>query len=147
SKTAPRILIKQIPKDRIGELIGPGGKMIRSIIEQSKSEINIDDEGRVTISSPDEEAAQRAIELIDAIFEDVKLGKVYQGKVKKIADYGAFVEILPGREGLLHVSKIDSKRITSVRDVLSEGDIIPVKVIAIDERTGKFDLSRKDAIS
>ncbi len=147
SKTAPRILIKQIPKERIGELIGTGGKMIRSIIEQSKADINIDDEGRVTISSPDEDSAQKAIELIDAIFEEVRVGKIYQGKVKKIADYGAFVEILPGREGLLHVSKIDSKRIASVRDVLNEGDIIPVKVIAIDERTGKFDLSRKDALN
>lgn len=95
SKTAPRITMKTIPKDRIGELIGPGGKTIRSIIEQSKSDINIDDDGNVTIASPDLEASQKAIDIINGLFEEIQIGKIYNGKVKRIADFGAFVEILP----------------------------------------------------
>ncbi len=146
SKTAPRVTIKMVPKDRIGELIGPGGKTIRYIIEQSKAEINIDDQGKVTISSTNQEASKRAIELIDAIFEDVQIGKVYNGKVKRITDFGAFVEILPGKEGLVHISKLDTKRVTSVRDIVKEGDIIAVKVVGLDERSGKIDLSRRELL-
>jgi polyribonucleotide nucleotidyltransferase len=146
SKTAPRVTIKMVPKDRIGELIGPGGKTIRYIIEQSKAEINIDDQGKVTISSPNQEASKRAVELIDAIFEDVQVGKVYNGKVKRITDFGAFVEILPGKEGLVHISKLDTKRVTSVRDIVKEGDIIAVKVVGLDERSGKIDLSRRELL-
>ncbi|MDX1960705.1 MAG: polyribonucleotide nucleotidyltransferase [Leptospiraceae bacterium] len=147
SSNAPRITMKTIPKDRIGELIGPGGKNIRSIIEQSRSEINIDDEGNVTIASPDIEAAEKAIGLIDGMFAQIEIGKIYQGKVKKIVDFGAFVEILPGKEGLCHISKLDFKRVNSVKDLVKEGDIIPVKVMGMDERSGKIDLSRKDAIT
>jgi len=146
SKTAPRITMKTIPKDRIGELIGPGGKTIRSIIEQSKSDINIDDDGNVTIASPDLEASQKAIDIINGLFEEIQIGKIYNGKVKRIADFGAFVEILPGKEGLCHISKLDSKRVNSVRDIVKEGEIIPVKVIGLD-RSGKIDLSRKDALT
>jgi len=146
SKTAPRVTIKMVPKDRIGELIGPGGKTIRYIIEQSKAEINIDDQGKVTISGPNQEASKRAVELIDAIFEDVQVGKVYNGKVKRITDFGAFVEILPGKEGLVHISKLDTKRVTSVRDIVKEGDIIAVKVVGLDERSGKIDLSRRELL-
>jgi len=146
SKTAPRVTIKMVPKDRIGELIGPGGKTIRYIIEQSKAEINIDDQGKVTISSPNQEASKRAVELIDAIFEDVQVGKVYNGKVKRITDFGAFVEILPGKEGLVHISKLDTKRVTSVRDIVKEGDIIAVKVVGLDVRSGKIDLSRRELL-
>lgn len=144
SKTAPRIVIKNIPKDRIGELIGPGGKTIRSIIEQTNSDINIDDEGKVTICSPDFDASQAAIDMIEGMFAEVEIGKTYDGKVKRIADFGAFVEILPGKEGLCHISKIDHKRVNSVRDVLKEGDIIRVKVLSMD-RAGRIDLSKKDA--
>ena len=145
-KIAPRITIKTIPKDRIGELIGPGGKTIRSIIEQSRSDINIDDEGNITIASPDLEASNKAIEIINGLFEEIQVGKIYQGKIKRIADFGAFVEILPGKEGLCHISKLDIKRVNSVRDVVKEGDIVSVKVIGVD-RSGKIDLSRKDTLT
>ncbi len=146
SKTAPRITVKMIPKDRIGELIGPGGKNIRSIIEQSKAEINIDDDGKVTISSSDSESAEKAISIIEGMFAEIEVGKIYQGKVKRITDFGAFIEILPGKEGLCHISKIDFKRVQSVKDYIKEGEIVPVKVLGID-RQGKIDLSRKDAMS
>ncbi|MCB1178500.1 MAG: polyribonucleotide nucleotidyltransferase [Leptospiraceae bacterium] len=146
SSNAPRITIKEIPKDRIGELIGPGGKTIRGIIEQSKAEINIDDNGKVTIASPDAESSKRAIELIEGLFEEIKVGKIYMGKVKRIVDFGAFVEFLPGKEGLVHISKLDTKRVNSVRDVVTEGDEFQVKVIAVDSRSGKIDLSRKDLL-
>ncbi|HNH10989.1 MAG TPA: S1 RNA-binding domain-containing protein, partial [Leptospiraceae bacterium] len=146
SITAPRITMKSIPKDRIGELIGPGGKNIRSIIEKSGADISIDDEGNVTVSSPNFESSQKALDLIEGMFAEIEVGKIYQGKVKRITDFGAFVEILPGKEGLCHVSKLDFKRVNSVKDVVKEGEIIPVKVIGVD-RSGKIDLSRKDAIS
>ncbi len=145
-KIAPRITIKTIPKDRIGELIGPGGKTIRSIIEQSRSDINIDDEGNITIASPDLDSSNKAIEIINGLFEEIQVGKIYQGKIKRIADFGAFVEILPGKEGLCHISKLDVKRVNSVRDVVKEGDIVSVKVIGVD-RSGKIDLSRKDTLT
>ncbi|NUM42877.1 MAG: S1 RNA-binding domain-containing protein, partial [Leptospiraceae bacterium] len=144
SKTAPRITVRMIPKDRIGELIGPGGKNIRAIIEQTKADINIEDDGKVTISSTDFDSSQKAIEIIEGMFADVEVGKVYEGTVKKIMDFGAFVEILPGKEGLCHISKLDSKRVNSVRDIVKEGDKIRVKVLGID-RQGKIDLSKKDA--
>ncbi len=145
-KIAPRITIKTIPKDRIGELIGPGGKTIRSIIEQSRSDINIDDEGNITIASPDLDSSNKAIEIINGLFEEIQVGKIYQGKIKRIADFGAFVEILPGKEGLCHISKLDVKRVNSVRDIVKEGDVISVKVIGVD-RSGKIDLSRKDTLT
>jgi polyribonucleotide nucleotidyltransferase len=143
---APRITVKMIPKDRIGELIGPGGKNIRSIIEQSKAEINVDDEGRVTIASVDASSSQKALELIEGMFAEIEIGKIYEGKVKRIADFGAFVEILPGKEGLCHISKLDHKRVANVRDIVKEGDIIKVKVLGLD-KTGKIDLSRRDALT
>ncbi|MCE9500165.1 MAG: polyribonucleotide nucleotidyltransferase [Leptospira sp.] len=146
SVTAPRITIKMIPKDRIGELIGPGGKNIRSIIEQSKADINIDDDGKVTVSSPDFESSKKAIDLIEGMFAEIEVGKIYEGTIKRIADFGAFVEILPGKEGLCHISKIDNKRVNSVRDIVKEGDKVRVKVIGVD-RQGKIDLSRKDAMN
>ncbi|MCB1160276.1 MAG: polyribonucleotide nucleotidyltransferase, partial [Leptospiraceae bacterium] len=146
SELAPRISFKTIPKDRIGELIGPGGKNIRAIIEKSKSEINIDDDGRITIASPNQDSANLASQLIDGIFAEVEPGKIYEGVVKRIADFGAFVEILPGKEGLCHISKLDTKRVAKVRDVVKEGDVIRVKVLNLD-RSGKIDLSRKDALN
>lgn len=145
STNAPRITQKQIPKDRIGELIGPGGKMIRAIIEQSGSEISVDDSGKVTIASPSEEAKEKAIAMIDGIFEEIEIGRIYEGTIKRIADFGAFVEILPGKEGLCHISKLDVKRVQSVRDIVSEGQKIQVKVISVD-KMGKIDLSRKDVL-
>jgi polyribonucleotide nucleotidyltransferase len=142
--TAPRIHVKQIPKDRIGELIGPGGKTIRAIIENSGSEINVDDTGKVTIASPDINALKKAEDMIDGIFRDIDIGEIYVGLVKKITDFGAFVEIAPGKEGLVHISKLDSKRVANVRDIVTEGQRIKVKVINIDKQ-GKIDLSMKDA--
>jgi len=142
--TAPRIHQIQIPKDRIGELIGPGGKNIRAIIEASGSDINVDDTGKVTISSPDTNSLKKAEDMIDGIFRDIEIGAIYDGLIKKITDFGAFVEIAPGKEGLVHISKLDTKRVANVRDVVSEGQIIKVKVIGIDKQ-GKIDLSKKDA--
>lgn len=142
--TAPRIHIKQIPKDRIGELIGPGGKNIRAIIEQSGCEINVDDSGKVTVASPDMDSLAKAEAMIDGIFKDIEIGAIYDGIIKKITDFGAFVEIAPGKEGLVHISKLDHKRVANVRDVVTEGQVIKVKVINVDKQ-GKIDLSRKDA--
>lgn len=141
--TAPRIHVIQIPKDRIGELIGPGGKTIRAIIEQSGSEVNVDDTGKVTIASPDQDALKRAEVMIDGIFKELEVGSIHLGIVKKIADFGAFVEIAPGKEGLVHISKLDHKRVANVRDIVTEGQTIKVKVLNIDKQ-GKIDLSRKD---
>lgn len=143
AKNAPKIHVKQIPKDRIGELIGPGGKNIRAIIEQSGSEINVDDSGKVTIASPDSDCLEKAEAMIDGIFKEIEIGTVYDGLIKKITDFGAFVEIAPGKEGLVHISKLDQKRVANVRDVVSEGQMIKVKVIGIDKQ-GKIDLSKKD---
>jgi len=145
SKYAPRIITIQIPVDKIREVIGPGGKMIRSIIEQTGVKIDVDDSGRVEIASTDEAAAQRALGIISKIIEVPEVGKVYLGKVVKIMDFGAFVEILPGTDGLLHISQISDQRIRRVEDVLSEGDEILVKVIEID-KSGKIRLSRKELL-
>lgn len=146
SVLAPRITTITIPKDRIGELIGPGGKNIRSIIEQSKAEINIDDDGKVTIASSDATSSQKALDIIQGMFTEVEVGKVYNGKIKRIVDFGLFVEILPGKEGLCHISKVDTKRVTSVKDMFKEGEMIRVKVLGVD-KFGKVDLSRKDAMN
>ncbi len=143
--TAPRIIVRNIPKDRIGELIGPGGKNVRGISELTGAELYIEDDGKVTISGSDQESAEKAAKMVDGFFAEVEVGKIYEGKVKRIADFGAFVEILPGKEGLCHISKIDFKRVNSVKDIVKEGDIIRVKVLNVD-KTGKIDLSRKDAL-
>lgn len=145
SRTAPKIIVKYIPKDRIGELIGPGGKNIRGIIEASGADINIDDDGKVTIAGANQEQAEKAAGMVEGFFAEVEVGKIYEGKVKRITDFGAFVEILPGKEGLCHISKLDSKRVNSVKDVVKEGEIIRVRVLNVD-KTGKIDLSRRDAL-
>ncbi|TGK05272.1 polyribonucleotide nucleotidyltransferase [Leptospira langatensis] len=145
SRTAPKIIVKHIPKDRIGELIGPGGKNIRGIIEASGADINIDDDGKVTIAGANQEQAEKAAGMVEGFFAEVEVGKIYEGKVKRITDFGAFVEILPGKEGLCHISKLDSKRVNSVKDVVKEGEIIRVRVLNVD-KTGKIDLSRRDAL-
>ncbi|PJZ70371.1 polyribonucleotide nucleotidyltransferase [Leptospira perolatii] len=145
SRTAPRIIVRHIPRDRIGELIGPGGKNVRAIIEASGADINIEDDGRVTIAGSNMESAEKAAGMVDAFFMEVEVGKIYEGKVKRITDFGAFVEILPGKEGLCHISKLDSKRVNSVKDVVKEGEMIRVRVLNID-KTGKIDLSRRDAL-
>jgi len=123
-------------------VIGPGGKMIREIIEKSGAEVNIDDDGTVQIASTDEEACQIAIEMIENLVQKPEIGKAYKGKVKKITNFGAFVEILPGREGLLHISEIALERVNKVEDHLKVGQEVEVKLLKITPE-GKLDLSRK----
>jgi polyribonucleotide nucleotidyltransferase len=142
---APRIYTMQIRQDKIREVIGTGGKVIRGIVEQTGVKIDIEDSGLINISSPDGESAQKAIEIINSIIAEAELGKIYRGKVKRVLDFGAFVEIMPGTEGLLHISQISEKRIAKVTDEINEGDEVPVKVIEID-KMGRIRLSRKEAM-
>mgnify|MGYP000848870062 FL=1 len=146
SPHAPRILIMTIPVDRIGELIGPGGRVIKSIVEETGSDINIENDGVVTISAVSQEGINRTIDIIKSIVEEVEVGKIYKGVVKRVMEYGAFVEILRGKEGLVHISKLDVKKVNKVTDVVNEGDEVYVKVVGID-RMGRIDLSRKDALN
>jgi polyribonucleotide nucleotidyltransferase len=142
---APRIFTMQIKQDKIRDVIGSGGKVIRGIIEQTGVKIDIDDSGLINIASSDGTAAQKAIDIINGIVAEAELGRIYLGKVRRIADFGAFVEILPGTDGLLHISQISEKRIAKVTDELNEGDEVLVKVIEID-KMGKIRLSRKEAM-
>ena len=142
---APRIITIMIPVDKIRDVIGPGGKVIRGIVAESGAKIDVSDDGRVEIASVDEAAAQKALSIISRIVEVPEVGKVYLGKVVKIMDFGAFVQILPGTDGLLHISQIAEHRVKKVEEVLSEGEEIMVKVIDID-KSGKIRLSRKDAL-
>jgi polyribonucleotide nucleotidyltransferase len=142
SNFAPRIVTIRIPVDKIRDVIGPGGKMIRSIIERTGVKIDVEDDGRVNVASADESSAQKAISIIQELTATPELHKTYLGKVQRITDFGAFVEIMPGTDGLLHVSEIANHRVKDVRDELKEGEQILVKVINIDP-TGKIRLSRK----
>ncbi|MGE0362642.1 MAG: polyribonucleotide nucleotidyltransferase [Vicinamibacterales bacterium] len=142
SAYAPRIVSIKIPVDKIRDVIGPGGKMIRSIIEKTGVKIDVEDDGRVNVASSDEAAAAKAIGMIQELTATPELNKTYLGKVQRITDFGAFVEIMAGTDGLLHVSEIANHRVKDVRDELKEGQQILVKVINIDP-TGKIRLSRK----
>ncbi len=142
SAFAPRIVTIRIPVDKIRDVIGPGGKMIRSIIERTGVKIDVEDDGRVNVASADGESAQKAISIIQELTATPELNKTYLGKVQRITDFGAFVEIMPGTDGLLHVSEIANHRVKDVRDELREGEQVLVKVINIDP-TGKIRLSRK----
>ncbi|HUM16231.1 MAG TPA: polyribonucleotide nucleotidyltransferase [Candidatus Nitrosotalea sp.] len=144
SPHAPRFLTIKIRPEKIREIIGPGGKVIRGIQEKTGAKIDVEDDGKVTVFSPSSEAAQMAIGIIQDICREAELDRIYVGKVKSIKEFGAFVEIIPGNEGLLHISQIAENRIRTVGDVLSEGDIVAVKVIEIDGN-GKMRLSRKAA--
>jgi polyribonucleotide nucleotidyltransferase len=143
---APRIITFKVKQAKIGEIIGPGGKMIRSIIEQTGAEINIEDDGSVFISSKDSKAGELAQELIMKLTEEPEVGKCYQGKVRRVTAFGAFVEILPGQDGLVHISELDFKRVNRVEDVLNVGDEVTVKIIGIDNE-GKIKLSRKACLT
>jgi polyribonucleotide nucleotidyltransferase len=145
SPFAPRIISFKVPVESIGAVIGPGGRMIREIIERTGATIDIEDDGTVRIASVDEEAAEKAREIIEGLTQQPEVGKVYTGRVKKITNFGAFVEILPGKEGLLHISEIEHRRIGRVEDVLHVGDEVKVKLLKVDEQ-GKLDLSRKALI-
>jgi len=142
SSFAPRIVTIRIPVDKIRDVIGPGGKMIRSIIERTGVKIDVEDDGRVNVASADGASAQKAISIIQELTATPELNKTYMGKVQRITDFGAFVEIMPGTDGLLHVSEIANHRVKDVRDELKEGEQLLVKVINIDP-TGKIRLSRK----
>jgi polyribonucleotide nucleotidyltransferase len=142
SKYAPRIITIQINPERIGDIIGPKGKIIRGIQEETGADINVDDSGAVTISSVDGEACERARAKIEAIVQDPEVGHVYEGVVKGTTEFGAFVEILPGKEGLLHISELQHERTAKTEDVVNKGDVVRVKLLEIDDR-GKMRLSRK----
>ncbi len=142
---APKIIVIHINPDKIREVIGPGGKIVKQIIATTGVKIDIDDDGRVHISSPTQQAADEAIRLIKEITAEAEVGQVYRGKVKKIMDFGAFVEILPGTDGLIHISELAHYRVKSVTDILKEGDEVMVKVLEADKQ-GKIRLSRKALI-
>jgi polyribonucleotide nucleotidyltransferase len=151
SPYAPKIISMDVDPDKIREIIGPGGKMIKKIIEETGVAINIDDSGRVEIAGVDQGAIDSAIDIINKICAVVEIGKIYLGKVKKVTDFGAFVEVIegvygnPGREGLVHISVLDVKRVNKVEDIVKEGDEILVKAMGIDDK-GRLKLSRKDAM-
>ncbi len=151
SPYAPKITTLWISTDKIREVIGPGGKVIKKIIEETGVQINITDDGRVDIAAVDQEAGQKAIDIITAITAEVEPGKIYEGKVVKVMEFGAFVEVIPGvygasgKEGLVHISQLDYKRVEKVEDVVKEGESIRVKAMGYDKQ-GRLKLSRKDAI-
>ena len=140
SPYAPRILVIQINPEKIGKVIGPGGKVINEIIEECGVSIDIEESGKVFITAEKEEAAKKAVSWIKNITREVKVGEIFQGKVTRTLDFGAFVEILPGQEGLIHISKLASYRVNKVTDIVKIGDVVEVKVIFIDEQ-GRIDLS------
>jgi polyribonucleotide nucleotidyltransferase len=142
SPFAPRIIILQIHPDKIREVIGPGGKIIKRITEETGTQIDIEDSGEVRIAAINGEGGRRAQEMIRNITEDPEPGRIYQGKVRSVVTFGAFVEIVPGRDGLLHISEIEHHRVARTEDVLNVGDMVMVKVIGVD-RDGKIKLSRK----
>ena len=143
SEFAPRLFTIQIPKDRIRDVIGSGGKTIRWIVEETGTKIDVEDDGKVTVASIDEKSAQRAIEIIRGLTASPEIGKNYKGTVKRVEPYGAFVEILPGQDGLLHISEMAHTRVGQVTDLMQVGDEVEVQVVAIEPDTGKIRLSRK----
>jgi polyribonucleotide nucleotidyltransferase len=145
SNFAPRLHTLQIPRDKIRDVIGPGGKTIRSIVEETGCEIEVENDGRVIIASPDESAAKRAVAIIERLTEVPQVGKVYTGQVRRVEPYGAFVEIIPGTDGLVHISELAPYRVREVTDIVKEGDELTVKVIDIDDQN-KVRLSRKAVI-
>jgi polyribonucleotide nucleotidyltransferase len=143
SPYAPRITTMHVDSDKIGKIIGPGGKMIRKIQEECEVEIDIEDDGTVYIAAIDGLGAQKAIEMIESLTEEAEIGRVYVGKVVRTESYGAFVEILPGMDGMVHISQLADYRVPNVEDVVKVGDEITVMVIDIDGATGKIRLSRQ----
>jgi polyribonucleotide nucleotidyltransferase len=145
SSHAPRIITLKVRPEKIREIIGPGGKVIRGIVEETGVKIDVEDDGTVMIASNDEAASRRAVEMVQLIVAEPEIGKIYRGTVRKIMDFGAFVEILPGTDGLVHISQLAPERVRRVTDVLNEGDEVMVKVLEIDKQ-GKIKLSRKEAL-
>ena len=145
SPYAPRIVTLEINPDKIKNVIGPGGKMIRKITEESGAQIEVTDDGKVVIMSPDASANDKAVKLVHQVTDDAEVGKIYIGTVKRIMNFGAFVEILPGIEGLVHISQLENRRVNKVEDVVNIGDEVKVKCIEIDAQ-GRVNLSRKAAL-
>jgi polyribonucleotide nucleotidyltransferase len=145
STYAPRIVTLHIKQDRIRDLIGPGGKVIRGLVEETGCKIDVEDDGTVYVASADGVAMQKAIDRIRGITAEAEVGRIYRGTVRKIVDFGAFVEIFPGTDGLVHISQLANERVRKVSDVIQEGDVIPVKVLEVD-KSGKIRLSRKEAL-
>jgi polyribonucleotide nucleotidyltransferase len=145
SNHAPRIITLKIRPEKIREVIGPGGKVIRGIVEETGVKMDVEDDGTITIASSDEAASRRAIEMVQKITAEAEIGKIYKGTVRRIMDFGAFVEILPGTDGLVHISELAPERVRRVTDILKEGDEVMVKVLEIDKQ-GKIRLSRKEAL-
>lgn len=146
SPYAPRITTMKVKPEKIRDVIGTGGKNIRQIISETGVNIDVEDDGTVTIASNDADAAARAIAMVKWLTEEAEIGKIYVGTVKKVVDFGAFVEILPGTEGLVHISQLAKERVNKVTDILNEGDKVAVKVLEID-KSGKIRLSRKEALN
>jgi polyribonucleotide nucleotidyltransferase len=142
SQNAPRITTMKVPKDKIRDVIGTGGKVIREIVEKTGAKVDIDDDGTIKIASVDSDAAQRAVDWIRGIVAEPEVGVIYEGKVVKIMDFGAFVNFLGPRDGLVHISELKNERVKTVGDVVSEGQMVKVKCLAIDDR-GKIKLSMK----
>ncbi|NLN59929.1 MAG: polyribonucleotide nucleotidyltransferase [Deltaproteobacteria bacterium] len=142
---APRITTVKVRPDRVRDVIGSGGKNIRQIVSETGVKIDVEDDGTVTIASSDAEAAERAVCMVKLLTEEAEVGKIYRGTVKRVVDFGAFVEILPGMEGLVHISQLARERVNKVTDILQEGDEVNVKVLEIDKQ-GKIRLSRKEAL-
>jgi polyribonucleotide nucleotidyltransferase len=145
SAHAPRLLRTKIDPEKIGLLIGPGGKTIRGIQERTGAVIEVEDDGTVTIASANAEAAQAAMDQVEALTANVQVGKIYEGRVTSVKDFGAFVEIIPGKDGLCHISELSEEYVQSVGDVCRVGDMMKVKVIAIDDQD-RVKLSRKVAM-
>jgi polyribonucleotide nucleotidyltransferase len=141
--TAPRIIILQINPEKIGAVIGPGGKMIRSIIEESGAQIDVEDDGRIFITTADAAGARMAQARIEGLTREIKIGEEFTGKVVRIMPYGAFVNLLPGKDGMVHVSELAEGRVENVEDVLKIGDEVKVMVIDVEAGTGKVSLSRR----
>jgi polyribonucleotide nucleotidyltransferase len=145
SQYAPRLLTIRVNPEKIGKIIGPGGKMIKSIVERTGAKIDIQDDGTVFIAAVGMEAAEKAREEIERLSEEVKIGKIYNGKVTSIKDFGAFIEVIPGQDGLCHISELSDGYLKTVTDAVKIGQAVRVKVIAIDDQ-GRIKLSRKQAM-
>ncbi|MDH3359409.1 MAG: S1 RNA-binding domain-containing protein, partial [Desulfobulbaceae bacterium] len=144
-KHAPKLFQLQINPDKIRDLIGPGGKVIKSITAEFGVKLDVEDSGKVTIFAPNGEIADQVVARVDELTKEAEIGKIYKGTVRKIMDFGAFVEIMPGTDGLVHISELENRRVEKVTDVLQEGEEVMVKVLNVDNN-GKIRLSRKAAL-
>ena len=146
SEYAPRILTMKISPDKIGRVIGPGGKFIKGIEAETGATVEIEPDGTIMVSCLEMKGAQRAVEMIESVTEEVKVGKIYSGRVSSVKEFGAFIEVIPGQDGLCHISELDTDYVKSVDEVVKIGDTVRVKVISIDDQ-GRVKLSRKAAMA